>query len=135
MIFYKNTSLLLFPSISEAFPLVLCESKIYGIPSLLLGLDYTTISKGGTIIIFDETPESLAKEAIGILSSYKCRNDLGIKSRKSMNIYNNDLLFYQYIMAIFIMKKLGNIKNINHYLKINIYKSLKIKLIYLIKEI
>ena len=91
-IFYKNTSLLLFPSISEAFPLVLCESKIYGIPSLLLGLDYTTISKGGTIIIFDETPESLAKEAIGILSSYKCRNDLGIKSRKSMNIYNNDLL-------------------------------------------
>ena len=91
-IFYKNASLLLFPSISEAFPLVLCESKIYGIPSLLLGLDYTTISKGGTIIIYDETPESLAKLAIKILKSYKYRKNLGIKSRKSMNIYNNDFL-------------------------------------------
>jgi hypothetical protein len=62
-IFFKNVSLNMFPSISEAFPLVICETKIYGIPNVLLGLDYTTISEGGTIIIYDETPESLAKSS------------------------------------------------------------------------
>ena len=62
----------------------------------MLGLDYTTISKGGTIIIYDETPESLAKLAIEILKSYKKRKNLGIKSRKSMNIYNNDLLLIKW---------------------------------------
>ena len=39
-IFFKNVSLNIFPSISEAFPMVLCEAKIYGIPNVLLGLNY-----------------------------------------------------------------------------------------------
>ena len=52
-LFFKNVSLNLFPSISEAFPLVICETKIYGIFNFLFGLDYTTISEGGTIIIYD----------------------------------------------------------------------------------
>ena len=66
-IYYQNASLNIFPSISEAFLLVMCETKIYGIPNLLLGLDYTSISKGGTVIVYDETPESFAKVGIKIL--------------------------------------------------------------------
>ena len=91
-IFFKNISLNLFPSISEAFPLVICETKIYGIPNVLLGLDYTKISEGGTIIIYDETPESLAKSSLDIIKSYNYRNYLGINARNSMKNYNNDLL-------------------------------------------
>jgi glycosyltransferase involved in cell wall biosynthesis len=34
-IYYKNVSLHLLPSISEALPLVVCETKIYGIPNIL----------------------------------------------------------------------------------------------------
>ena len=66
-IYYKNASLNLFPSISEAFPLVICEAKLYGIPNILLGLDYTTVSEGGNYIIYDETSESLASIAIKLL--------------------------------------------------------------------
>ena len=80
------------PSISEAFPLVICETKIYGIPNVLLGLDYTTISEGGTIIIYDETPESLAKSSLDILKSYNIRKYLSIKARNSMKNYSNELL-------------------------------------------
>ena len=50
-IYFKNSSLHIFPSISESFGLVLCETKIYGIPNILIGLDYIYISKGGTVII------------------------------------------------------------------------------------
>ena len=99
-IFFKNVSLNLFPSISEAFPLVICETKIYGIPNALLGLDYTTISEGGTIIIYDETPESLAKSSLDILQSYQYRNNLGIKARNSMKNYNNDLLLIKWIKLL-----------------------------------
>jgi len=108
-IFFKNVSLNLFPSISEAFPLVICETKIYGIPNVLLGLDYTTISDGGTIIIYDENPESLAKSSLDILKSYQYRNFLGIKARNSMKNYNNDLLLIKWI------KLLLSIYNGNYY--------------------
>ncbi len=104
-IFFKNTSLNLFPSISEAFPLVLCETKIYGIPNILLGLDYTSISKGGTIIINDETPETFAKEAIKILKSDKYKYELGYKARISMKQFNNDILLIKWIKLIISIYK------------------------------
>lgn len=99
-IFYNKISLNMFPSISEAFPLVICETKIYGIPNVLLGLEYTSISKGGTIIIYDENPESLAKWSIKVLKSYTYRNKLGIEARKVMKNYNNNLLIEKWIILI-----------------------------------
>ena len=99
-IYYKNVSLNLFPSISEAFPLVMCETKIYGIPNILLGLDYTSISEGGTIIIYDENPESFAKAAISVLKKKIYRNKLGKIARKSMLQFNNDLLLKKWIKFI-----------------------------------
>ena len=99
-IFYKNTSINLFPSISEAFPLVMCETKIYGIPNILLGLDYTSISEGGTVIIYDENPESFAKTAIDVLKNKDYRNRLGNIARKSMKHFNNDKLLMKWIKLI-----------------------------------
>ena len=99
-IYYQNASLNIFPSISEAFPLVMCETKIYGIPNLLLGLDYTSISEGGTVIIYDETPESFAKVAIKILQKQMYRINLGKIARKSMKQFNNDLLLIKWIKLI-----------------------------------
>ena len=102
--YYNNVSLNLFPSISEAFPLVMCETKIYGIPNILLGLDYTSISEGGTIIIYDENAESFAKAAINVLKNKKKRNILGKIARKSMRHFNNDLLLKKWIKLILSIK-------------------------------
>ena len=99
-IYYKNASLNLFPSISEAFPLVMCETKIYGIPNILLGLDYTAISKGGCFIIYDETSESLANIAIKLLLDEKNRFKSGQNARNSMKKFNNNLLLIKWIKLI-----------------------------------
>ena len=99
-LYYKNTSLNLFPSISEAFPLVLSETKIYGIPNILLGLDYTSISKGGTFMIYDETSESLGKIAIKILKNQTYKYILGKNANKSMKKFNNNLLLIKWIKLI-----------------------------------
>ena len=99
-IYFRNASLTIFPSISEAFPMVLCETKIYGIPNILLGLDYISVSKEGTYIIYDDSPESLSKESIKLLQNERLRKNLGFEARKSMKKYNNQLLLSQWINFI-----------------------------------
>lgn len=99
-ILFKNASLSFFPSISEAFPMVLLETKIYGIPNILLGLDYISISKGGTIIIYDDSPESLAKQTIYILNNIKYKIKLSKEARKSMKKFNNDNLLIKWAKLI-----------------------------------
>ena len=99
-ILYKNASLSFFPSVTEAFPMVLLETKIYGIPNILLGLDYISISKGGTIIIYDDTPESLAKESIYILKNKQYKIKLSKEARNNMKQYNNDILLSKWVKLI-----------------------------------
>ena len=72
-IYFKNSSLHIFPSISECFPMVLCETKIYGIPNILCGIDYVRMAEGGIIILYDDSPESISKEAINIISLIFCK--------------------------------------------------------------
>ena len=97
---FKNSSLHIFPSISECFPMVLSETKIYGIPNILVGLDYLQISKGGTIIIYDDTPESIAKESMKILNDEKHLKNLGKEARNSMKEFKNHILFYKWVNLI-----------------------------------
>ena len=97
---FENASLHIFPSISESFGLVLSETKIYGIPNILVGLDYVQISKGGTIIIYDDCPEFIAKAAIKVMDDQNYRKFLGKEARNSMKKYNNQILFNKWIYLI-----------------------------------
>lgn len=99
-IYFNDASLHMFPSMTEGFPLVLSETKIYGIPNIILGIDYVAVSKGGTIIIYDDTPEKLAKESIKILKKKNYRIEIGKNARKSMKKYNNNRLFRKWIKLI-----------------------------------
>ena len=99
-IYFKNSSLHIFPSISECFPMVLCETKIYGIPNILIGIDYVKMAKGGTIILYDDSPESISKEAINILKNITYRKKLGKEARKSMRKFKNELLLKRWVKLI-----------------------------------
>ena len=99
-IYFKNASLHFFPTLSESFGLVLSETKIYGIPNILVGLDYVSIAKGGTFIIYDDSPESMAKEAIIILKNIIYRKKLGREARQSMEQFQNNNLAKKWINLI-----------------------------------
>jgi glycosyltransferase involved in cell wall biosynthesis len=99
-IYFKNSSLHLFPSISECFPMVLCETKIYGIPNILIGFDYVKMAKGGTIILYDDSPESISRESINILKNLDYRKKLGKEARKSMKKFKNELLLKRWVKLI-----------------------------------
>ena len=106
---FKNVSLHFFPTITESFGLVLSETKIYGIPNILLGIDYISIAKNGTFIIYDDTSESLAKVAIKILLNNTYRENLGKESRRNMIKYKNELLILKWFKLVFYIYN-GNVK-------------------------
>lgn len=99
-IYFKNSSLHIFPSFTESFGLVLSETKIYGIPNILVGINYISIAKGGTFIIYDETPESIGKESIKILLNNKYKYKMGKEARTNLKIFNNKLLLKKWIKII-----------------------------------
>ena len=138
--YYINTSLHLFPTLAEAFPNVLSETLSYGIPNILLGLDYVSASNEGTVIIYDDSPITIAKEAIKILINEQYRKKLGKEARNGMKKFNNTSLLKKWVKLILSIYKGGNyynilrnqskIKNKNDYLKIikNQVKLLQIRI-------
>ena len=106
--FFKNASLHIFPSIAEAFPNVLCETLIYGIPNIIIGIDYVSIAKGGTIILYDDSALSIAKIAIKILLNKRLRKKLGKQARKNIKKYRNDRLLNKWINLILSIYKGDN---------------------------
>jgi glycosyltransferase involved in cell wall biosynthesis len=99
-IYFKEASLHIFPSIIEAFPMVLSETKIYGIPNILVGIDYVKNGKEGICVVYDDNPQTIAEIAIKILTDKIYRKKLGKAARKSMKIFNNQNLAKQWAKII-----------------------------------
>ena len=106
--YYKNASLHIFPSLVEAFPNILSETLIFGIPNILVGLDYVSAARGGTIIIYNDSPLSIAKIAIKILNNDRYRKKLGNEARKNMRKFKNEILEKKWIHLLLSIYKGDN---------------------------
>ena len=98
--YLQNASSHIFPSKCESYPMALGETKIFGIPSIICGLDFLALSKGGTVIIYDDNPDTIAKEAIKILKDDKYRKQLGKEARESMRTKKNKLIAKKWIKLL-----------------------------------
>ncbi len=101
-IYFKDASLNLLTSISESFSLVLSETKLFGIPNVLLGLDYILLANNGTIIIYDDHPETLAKVSLNILYKKLYKKKLSRKARFSMKKFNNEDLIRKWKILLLL---------------------------------
>lgn len=109
-IYLKNASLHILPSLSESYSMALAEAKIFGIPSIICGLDYLALAKGGTIIIYDDNPNTIAKEAIRILKDDEFRKKLGKEARKSMEKHRNSFITQKWVKLLLAVYD-GNIES------------------------
>lgn len=125
--YYKNSSIFLLTSIFEGCPMTLLESKLYGLPSVVVGMSYLSSAKNGVININDDDPKIIANEIIKLLNKKEYRELEGKKARQSINNYPNEEIYKRWI-EIFIAVKQGEkiIKSyINKYDKYNKEKDLK----------
>ena len=99
-IFLRNSSFFILPSFSESYSMVLSEAKIFGIPSIICGLDYLCLAKRGTIIIYDDNPDTISKEAIQILKNKEYRKTLGDEARRSMKKIKNHIIIKKWIKLL-----------------------------------
>ena len=104
-IFYSNASLHIFPSVIECFPMALSETKIFGIPNIISGIDYVLAGMDGVININDDSPKNIAIESIKILKNDKYRKKLGKLARQSMKKFKNELTVKKWIELILAVYK------------------------------
>ena len=98
--YLRNASLHIFPSICDTYPMVLSETKIFGIPTIICDLDYLALAKKGTVIIHDNDPYILAKESIKILTNKNYRKKLGFEARQSMQNIKNKIIAKKWVKLL-----------------------------------
>ena len=102
---YQEASLNIFPTLVEAFPNILSETLVFGIPNILIGLDYVSLVNGGSIIIYNDSPFVIAKIAKKILNNYRYRKKLGNEARKNMRKFKNEILVKRWINLLLSIYK------------------------------
>lgn len=87
---FLNSSVLLFTSLCEAFPMAMNEGKAYGVPIVAFNIPFSPPFQSGVITVPHLDVEALAKETIKILKDYNYRKIMGKKSKLSLNRFTNN---------------------------------------------
>ena len=87
--YFLNSSVLLYPSLSEASPLVMNEGKAHGLPIVAFNVTYSPPYQDGVILVEHLNYTQMAEEAIKLLRDYNYRKIKGLESKLSMNKFSN----------------------------------------------
>ena len=86
---FLNSSIHMFTSLSEAFPLAMNEGKAHGLPIVAFDVPYSPPYQDGVIVVEQTDCEALAKETIKLLKDYNYRKKMGEYAKNSLNKYTN----------------------------------------------
>ena len=87
--YFLNSSVLLYPSKSESFPMVMNEGKAHGMPIVAFNVSYSPSYQKGVILVDMLNYTQMANEAIKLLKDYDYRKRIGMESKLSMRDYSN----------------------------------------------
>ncbi len=87
--FFLNSSVLLCPSKSESFPMVMNEGKAYGLPIVAFNVSYSPSYQKGVILVDMLNYTQMGKEAIKLLKDYDYRKKKGMEAKLSLKEYSN----------------------------------------------
>ena len=87
---FLNSSVFVFNSLSEAFPMALNEAKAYGLPCVTFDVSYSIPLQTGVIKVDTFNYEGLAKEIIKLLKNYNYRIEMGYKAKLSLERFKNE---------------------------------------------
>ena len=87
---FLNSSVLMYTSLSEAFPLAMVEGKAHGLPVVAFDVACSPPYQEGVIGVDMLDCEALANETIKLLKDYDYRRKIGKESKLSLNQFNNE---------------------------------------------
>jgi len=87
---FLNSSVFVFNSLSEAFPMALNEAKSHGLPCVTFDVSYSIPLQTGVIKVDTFNYEGLAKEIIKLLKNYNYRIEMGYKAKLSLERFKNE---------------------------------------------
>ena len=87
--YFLNSSILLCPSKSESFPMVMNEGKAHGLPIIAFNVSYSPSYQKGVILVDMLNYTQMAKEAIKLLNDYEYRKKKGMEAKLSLKEYSN----------------------------------------------
>ena len=82
--YYLNSSILLYPSISESYSYIMNEAKSHVIPIIAFNLSYNPVYQNGVILVNQFDYKQMAKEAIKLLNNYHYRKIKGLEAKLSL---------------------------------------------------
>ncbi len=86
---FWNSSVHMFTSLSEAFPMAMNESKAHGLPIVAFDVPYSPPYQNGVIVVDQLDVEGLARETIKLLKDYNYRKKMGELAKKSLDVHSN----------------------------------------------
>ena len=87
---FYNSSVHMYTSLSEAFPMALNEGKAYGMPVVGFKVPYSNPYKEGFIGVELFDVKGLARETIKLLKDYDYRKKKGEEAKKSLEMFKNN---------------------------------------------
>ena len=88
--YFLNSSILLCPSKSESFPMVMNEGKAHGLPIVAFNVSYSPSYQKGVILVDMLNYTQMAKESIKLLNDYNYRKKMGMEAKLSLKEYSNE---------------------------------------------
>ena len=88
--YFWNSSVHMYTSFSEAYPMAMNEGKAHGLPIVAFDVPYSPPYQNGVIVVEPLDCEALARETIKLLKDYNYRKKMGEKAKESLNRYSND---------------------------------------------
>ena len=87
---FWNSSIHMFTSLSEAFPMAMNEGKAHGMPIVGFDVPYSLPYQRGFIGVELFDVKGLARETIKLLKDYNYRKQMGALAKKSLDVFKNN---------------------------------------------
>ena len=87
--YYLNSSVLMYTSSTEGFPMSMIEGKAHGLPIVAFDVPYSPPYQDGVIVVEAFNTKALAEETIKLLNDYNYRKRMGEYAKKSLDKYSN----------------------------------------------
>ena len=87
---FLNSSVLMFTSLSEAFPMAMNEGKAHGLPVVAFDVPFSIPYQSGVIRVPQLDCQALARETVKLLKDYNYRKKKGEEAKLSLYQFNNN---------------------------------------------